>query len=81
MLLIESGKMVSQWYSLKLWCPVALACSRASFSPFTPIWHTPQRSVKLTTSVNCLASWHCSQTACETLLNTASACSDMTTET
>ena len=45
----------AQWYSEKSVCPVAWAWATASFSPLTPILHTPQRSVKLAVSVNCLA--------------------------
>lgn len=49
----------AQWYSEKLACPVALACSRASFSPLTPILQVPHRRVKLATSVNWRALFAC----------------------
>ena len=55
----QKGTSHTQWYSEKLLCLVALACSTASFWPRTPTWHTPQRSVKLPTSVNCRASCAC----------------------
>lgn len=49
----------SQWYSEKFACPVDLACSRASFSPLTPILQVPQRRVKLAVSVNWRALFAC----------------------
>lgn len=37
---------------------MAFACATASFSPVSPIWHEPQRSVNLPVSVNWRAAWH-----------------------
>jgi len=47
-------------YSAKLVWPVSLACMTASFSPLSPIWHTPQRSVNVAVLVNWRALWHAS---------------------
>ncbi len=48
-----------QWYSEKFACPVVLACSKASFSPLTPILQVPQRRVKLAVFVNWRALFAC----------------------
>ena len=48
-----------QQYSEKSACPVAFACSSASFSPLTPTLHMPQRRVKLAVSVNWRALFAC----------------------